>query len=89
LLYATGQLAAGVSKAVLKKKGTVKLGIRDIFRANVMEGLTSFPNATEYYQYKMDTRILTLTFIFRFGQSFKSSRHEDGAAEEKERVQNG
>jgi hypothetical protein len=89
LLYATGQLAAGVSKTVLKKKGTIRLNMRDIFYANAMEGFTNFPNATEYYRFKRDSRVLTLTFIFRFGQTFKSSRHEDGATEEKERVQNG
>ncbi|MBN8855266.1 MAG: TonB-dependent receptor [Sphingobacteriales bacterium] len=89
ILYATGQMAAGISKTVLKKKGTVKLSMRDIFRANAMEGFTSFPNATEYYRFKRDSRVVTLTFVFRFGQSFKSSRHEDGATEEKERVQNG
>lgn len=89
LLYATGQMAAGVGKTVLKKKGTLKLSMRDIFYANAMEGFTTFPNATEYYRFKRDSRVLSLTFIFRFGQSFKSSRHEDGATEEKERVQNG
>jgi len=89
LLYATGQMAAGISKTVLKKKGTLKLGMRDIFYANAMEGFTNFPNATEYYKFKRDSRVVTLTFNFRFGQSFKSRHHEDGAAEEKERVQNG
>ena len=82
-------MAAGISKTVLKKKGTLKLGMRDIFYANAMEGFTSFPNATEYFKIKRDSRVVTFSFAFRFGQSFKSSRHEDGAADEKERVQNG
>jgi len=34
-------------------------------------------------------QLVTFTFVFRFGQFFKSSRHEDGVTEEKERVQNG
>ncbi|HVU56439.1 MAG TPA: outer membrane beta-barrel family protein [Puia sp.] len=89
LLYATGQMAAGVSKTVLKKKGTIKLSMRDIFYANAMEGFTNFPNATEYYRFKRDSRVVTLSFVFRFGQTFKSRRHEDGATEEKERVSNG
>jgi hypothetical protein len=89
LLYATGQLAAGLSKTVLKKKGTIRVSCRDIFYANAMEGFTNFPNATEYYWIKRDSRVVSFTFSYRFGQSFKTSRHEDGAAEEKERVQNG
>jgi iron complex outermembrane recepter protein len=47
LLYPTGQASIGVSKTVIKKKGTVKCSFRDIFYTNAMEGLTSFPNATE------------------------------------------
>jgi outer membrane receptor protein involved in Fe transport len=89
LLYPTGQLSAGLSKSVMKKKGTLKLSYRDILYTNAMEGLTSFPDATEYFKLKRDSRVLTLSFIFRFGNSYKVSRHQDGAGEEKERVQNG
>jgi len=54
-----------------------------------MEGLTSFPDATEYFKLKRDSRVLTLSFTLRFGNSYKVSRHQEGASEEKERVQNG
>jgi len=89
LLYPTGQVSAGLGKSVLKKKGTVKLSYRDIFYTNAMEGLTSFPDATEYFKLKRDSRVLTLSFTLRFGNSYKVSRHQEGASEEKERVQNG
>jgi iron complex outermembrane receptor protein len=89
LLYPTGQASVGLSKAVLKKKGTLKLSYRDIFYTNAMEGLTSFPDATEYFKIKRDTRVLTLAFVYRFGKSYKVSRHVEGASEEKGRVGNG
>jgi iron complex outermembrane receptor protein len=89
LLSPTGQLSAGMSKSVMKKKGTIKLTYRDILWTNVMEGNTSFPDATEYFKLKRDSRVLTLSFTFRFGNTYKVSRHQDGASEEKERVQNG
>jgi outer membrane receptor protein involved in Fe transport len=89
LLYPTGQVSSGISKTVLKKKGTLKLSYRDMFYTSAMEGLTSFPNATEYFKLKRDSRVVTLSFSYRFGQSYKVTRHEDGASEEKERVQNG
>jgi len=89
LLYPTGQLSAGISKSVLKKKGTIKLSYRDILYTNAMEGLTSFPDASEYFKIKRDSRVLTLAFTYRFGRSEKAARHSDGASEEKERVQNG
>jgi len=89
LLYPAGQVHMGLSKAVLNKKGTVKLGFRDIFYTGAMEGLTSFPDATEYFKLKRDSRVLSLSFTYRFGKSFKVTRHQDGAGDEKDRVQNG
>ncbi|HVU96035.1 MAG TPA: outer membrane beta-barrel family protein [Puia sp.] len=89
LLYPTGQASVGVAKTVLKKKGTIKVSYRDIFYTNAMEGLTSFPDASEYFKIKRDSRVLTVAFTFRFGKSQKATSHADGASEEKERVQNG
>ncbi|MDP4216188.1 MAG: TonB-dependent receptor [Bacteroidota bacterium] len=88
LLYPAGQVSAGLSKAILKKKGSLKLSCRDIFYTSAMEGLTSFPDASEYFKIKRDSRILALSFTFRFGKSFNSRRHQDGATEEKERTPN-
>lgn len=89
LLYPAGQVSTGVSKSVLNKKGTLKLSYRDIFYTGAMEGFTSFPDATEYFKIKRDSRVLTLSFTYRFGRSYKANKHQDGATEEKERVQNG
>jgi hypothetical protein len=89
LLYPAGQLSAGLSKGVLNKKGTLKLSYRDILYTGAMEGLTSFPDATEYFKLKRDSRVLTLSFTYRFGKTYKVNKHQDGATEEKERVQNG
>ncbi|HTI90723.1 MAG TPA: outer membrane beta-barrel family protein [Puia sp.] len=89
LLYPAGQLSAGVSKGVLNKKGTLKLSYRDILYTGAMEGFTSFPDATEYFKIKRDSRVLTLSFTYRFGKTYKVNKHQDGATEEKERVQNG
>ena len=89
LLYPAGQLSAGISKAVLNKKGSLKLSFRDILYTSAMEGLTSFPDATEYFKLKRDSRVISLSFTYRFGRSYKTNKHSDGALEEKERVQNG
>jgi len=89
LLYPAGQVSTGISKSVLNKKGTLKLSYRDIFYTGAMEGFTSFPDATEYFKIKRDSRVLNLSFTYRFGKSYKVNKHQDGAAEEKERVQNG
>jgi iron complex outermembrane receptor protein len=90
LLYPTGQLSFGVSKPILKNKGTLKLNVRDIFHTKTMEGLTQFPNATEYFIIHRDTRIITLSFTYRFGKAYKAAKHSSGGAEDEiERVGNG
>lgn len=90
LLYAIGQLSFGASRPVLKKKGTIKLSVRDIFYTNGMEGLTDFPGATEYFIIKRDSRAISLAFTYRFGKAYKTTKRSSGsAADEMERVGNG
>ena len=90
LLYPTGQLSAGISRPVLNKKGTLRFTARDIFHTNAMEGFTSFPNATEYFIIHRDSRVYTVSFTYRFGKSYKTTKRTDGSAtEEMERVGNG
>ena len=89
LLYDTGQLSLGISRPVFKKKATLKLSIRDLFYTQVMEGLTDFPDAEEYFLLTRDSRVLNLAFSYRFGKPLKSARRNGGAAsDEMERVGN-
>ncbi len=89
-LYPTGQLSFGASRPVLKKKGTLKLSVRDILYTNAMEGLTQFPKATEYFILRRDSRVISLSFIYRFGKAYKTIKRSSGSAgDEMERVGNG
>lgn len=90
LLLPTGQLSAGIARPVLKKKGTLKLSVRDIFFTQVMEGNTDFPNADEYFILRRDTRVCNLSFTWRFGKPLKTTRRSSGAAgDEIQRVGSG
>ncbi|RCH56444.1 hypothetical protein DJ568_00875 [Mucilaginibacter hurinus] len=90
LLYPTGQLSAGVSRQILKKKATLKFTVRDIFYTNAMEGFTTFPNATEYFKMMRDTRVYTIAFTYRFGNAYKTGKRGSGsAADEMGRVGGG
>jgi iron complex outermembrane recepter protein len=90
VLYPTGQLSAGISRPVLKKKGTLKFSIRDIFYTQAMEGLTDFENAEEYFILTRDSRVATIAFTYRFGKPVKTVQRNDGsAADEIQRVGNG
>lgn len=89
LLYDTGQLSLGISRPVFKKKATLKLSVRDLFYTQVMEGLTDFPDAQEYFLLTRDSRVVNLAFSYRFGKPLKSARRNGGAAsDEMERVGN-
>jgi iron complex outermembrane recepter protein len=85
-----GQLSLGVSRSVLKNKGNLKLAARDLFYTQWMKGFTSFYRATETFKLTRDTRVMTLSFSYRFGKTFKSAKPTERAAvEEIQRVGNG
>jgi outer membrane receptor protein involved in Fe transport len=90
LLYPTGQLSVGLARPVLKKKATLKLSMRDLFYTQAMEGLTQFQAADEYFILRRDTRVVNLSFTWRFGKPLKTTRKAGGAAtDEMQRVGNG
>ncbi|RYU89957.1 TonB-dependent receptor [Mucilaginibacter terrigena] len=90
LLYPTGQVSVGLSRPIFGKKGTLRFSARDLFYTNAMEGFTSFPNATEYFLLHRDTRVYTLSFTYRFGKSYKTTKRPGSSAtDEMERVGNG
>ncbi|HEX2532827.1 MAG TPA: outer membrane beta-barrel protein, partial [Chitinophagaceae bacterium] len=87
VLDPAGQLSVGFGKAVLQNKGTLRLAVRDLFYTQWMKGMSYFEGSDEYFKLTRDTRVVTLSFTYRFGKAFKSSRRSDGgASEEKQRV---
>ena len=55
-----------------------------------MEGLTQFDKATEYFILRRDSRVLNLSFTYRFGKAYKTIKRTGGSAgDEMERVGNG
>ena len=82
----TGQLNAAIARSVLKKKGTLKLSVRDIFHTQVMEGNTDFERADEYFIIRRDSRVFTIAFTWRFGKPLKTIKHGSGADAEMDRV---
>lgn len=86
LLYPFGQLNAGLSMPVMKNSGTLRLSIRDIFKTYWMEGLTDFKDAEEYFIVRRDSRVLTLSFSYRFGKTSKTAKQKS-ATEEMRRVE--
>jgi hypothetical protein len=85
-----GELDLGVSKQILKNKGTLRLSIRDVTFFQNYSGYSTFQNAYEPFTVKWDSRVARLSFSWRFGKAMKPvNRSEGGATDEINRAGNG
>jgi iron complex outermembrane recepter protein len=85
-----GELNLGVSKQVLKNKGTLRLSVRDLTYFQNYSGYSTFQNAYEPFEVKWDSRVVRLSFNWRFGKAMKAvKRSEGGATDEINRVGSG
>jgi hypothetical protein len=81
------QINFAIQKQVLNNKGTLKLGARDIFLTNFPSGVIKFSKTEANFSNKRDSRIVSLSFTYRFGKNFKPViKKGSGADEEKARV---
>jgi outer membrane receptor protein involved in Fe transport len=77
-----GEAGAGISKQILKNKGTLRLNIRDIFYTQNYSGYSTFQNSDEPFKIKWDTRVIRLTFNWRFGKAMKAIKRSGGGSDE-------
>ncbi len=92
IIQPMGQLSAGVSKQVMKGKGSVRVNIRDIFFTNRPKGDISFQQTEAHFVNERDTRVAGVSFTYRFGKPLKgpqNNRKRGGADEEQNRVKMG
>lgn len=78
-------------KTVLKNKGVVRLSIRDVFYSSVVKGqINNLVQAQAFFSNRIDSRMVILSFTYRFGSAFKAPpRYESNVSEdEKNRVKN-
>jgi outer membrane receptor protein involved in Fe transport len=92
LIQPMGQASAGVSKQIIKGKGTVRLNVRDLFFTNYAKGNINFQSTEAYFTNRRDSRVGTFTFSYRFGKPIKDQRQRrrnGGADDELNRVKAG
>jgi len=83
----TYNLTAGIQKTVLKKKGTIKINMTDIFWTAYPSGITQFDNVREDWTAKRDTRVVNINFSYKFGNGKPVRfRKNTGADDEKGRI---
>ena len=85
-----GELNMGISKQIMKNKGSLKLSVRDITYFQNYSGYSTFQNAYEPFTVKWDSRVVRLNFSWRFGKAMKPvNRSEGGATDEINRAGSG
>lgn len=92
LINDMGAASAGIAKQVLKNKGTVKLNVRDIFYTQQASGDINFKNTLAHFRNSRDSRVMNLSFVYRFGKPVKDARQRKsngGAGDEQNRVKMG
>lgn len=88
LISPIGSIRAGISTKILKDQGTLKLNVSDMFYTNQVEGeIRNIQNAKAGWFSYMDSRVVTLSFSYRFskGNNFKT-RKTGGSETEQSRV---
>ncbi len=89
IIQPLGQMSAGVSKLVLKGKGTIRLNVRDILYTNRAKGKIDFQQTKARFENNRDTRVAGIAFTWRFGKPIKAqqnNRKTGGADEEQNRI---
>ncbi|MFK5073237.1 outer membrane beta-barrel protein, partial [Klebsiella pneumoniae] len=85
---AFGVMNVGVSKQVMKNKGSIRLNVRDILWSQKISGYTKYDNVDANFRQVQDSRVVNLSFTYRFskGKVSTQQRQRSGAEDEKSRV---
>jgi outer membrane receptor protein involved in Fe transport len=86
-----GFIGAGLSKQVMKNKGTLRLTARDIFHTQKFRGVGKYGNVDFNFQEVNDTQVVAIGFTYRFSKGKKiapTKRTAGSANEEQERIEN-
>ncbi len=85
------QISGGVQKDILKKKGSLKLSIRDILNSQKFSGVIKYQDIDARLGGLNYQRTATLTFSYRFGKPFKTQQRRNigGAENEQNRIKKG
>ncbi len=85
-----GMFSMGLSKQVLKSKGTLKLSVVDPFALMQFRGYTKFGNIDTRINARWDNRRVALSFSYRFGKTNggPQRRRSGSATDEQNRVGN-
>jgi hypothetical protein len=83
-----GMVAFGLSKQVMKNKGTIRLNVRDIFYTQRFRAVSKYANVDAAFQERGDSRVVNINFTYRFnkGKVGTLKQRAGSASEEQNRV---
>ena len=82
-------LSAGIQRSILKKKGTLRFNITDIFWTNLPTATITYPGKyIENWHAFRESRVGTLSFTYKFGNNKVAGarRRTTGSQEEQQRA---
>ncbi|WP_346318481.1 outer membrane beta-barrel protein [Chitinophaga sp. YIM B06452] len=78
----------GVQKTVLKKKGTIKVNVNDIFASQRFRGVAEFNNIYLSVNNRWQNRTLNVAFSYRFGNTKMETKERQSGTDESRRAGN-
>ena len=87
-----GMMNMGVSKQILKGKGSLRFNIRDVLYSQKIKGDIKYSNIDASFRQMRDSRQVALGFTYRFSKgkmNGSQKRKTGGAGEEQNRVKTG
>lgn len=78
----------GVQKSILKKKGTLKVNVNDIFASQRFRGVAEFNNIYLNVNNRWQNRTLNLAFTYRFGNTKMETKERQTGTDESRRAGN-
>ena len=85
-----GSVNFAVAKKMLKDKGTLKLNFRDFLGLQQWSGYSRYQNVDVTIHNKWDSRVVNVSFTYRFSKGQKAEQRNNGGADEEQgRVKGG
>jgi hypothetical protein len=87
-----GAMDLGLSKQIMKSKGTLKMNLNDVFNTMNFKGYSKYSNVDAQFQNYNKARAISVSFTYRFNKgklNANSGRRNSGASDEQNRVKTG
>ena len=88
IIRSISQLSLGLSKQLWDKRASLVFNVRDVFHSQISREIQNFQNVVSTAVLTRDTRVVNVSFVYRFGQAIKggAAKAKTSAEEEKDRV---